>query len=920
MPKCLLERAAWNPAILPPVFVAFCGSRRKAGKTGSLTIENAWEPMKTSIPALADNSSDVIVILDSDRTGRYVSPSIKDVLGYYPWEIVSEPFRFFHPDDISIFVDAFDKTVNGPCRVISAEVRLYRVDGTYRLFEAVITNLLNHAIVKGIVTRFHEIDVNRFNDEMLEMLAKKLDVLAPCIPTGLFLVDLCGRCIYGDVRFQEITGLSQKEIEGFGWSRIIHPDDREKLLLNIALNTGCGGGSSAGFRIITPRGRPKWVFGKMSPALSGNGEKIGWCGTLDDFTEIRDAEVPRHENEKKHWPLFETVSEAVFICDAETLRFVDLNERAVNLYGYSRDEFLKMTNLDILAESEKSETEIWKVFEGKRTFVPIQYHRKKDGTIFPVEISSSTFKRGIQRFVVGLARDISRRMEAQKARNESEAKYKSIIDNIGIGVSLINPQMEIISINNNIRRWFPKTARLKGLKCYDAYNDPPKKEVCSYCPTIRTLQDGKVHEAVSRSMANGQIKNFRIVSSPVMDDNGDVIAAIEMVEDITEKIKMEKELLKQGKLESLAALAGGVAHDFNNILASLIGNVSLARKKVEKDTELYELIDEVDQAANRCVKLTRQLVTFSKGGAPSKKTMSIVDVIREAAEFVLHGSNVRCEYDLPGNLYPVDIDRDQISQVISNLVLNSVQSMPGGGTAKIEAGNTTLKKQSFARLGEGAYVRIAVEDTGAGIPEENREKIFDPFYTTKENHSGLGLYNCKRILQQHAGDIQVGSRCGAGTKFIIYLPASQQQVQVIEDLKEIDPVKNIKVLVMDDEEAMRRLHRRYMRELGFTVTLSSDGGEVVELYREALNTGQPFDVVILDLTIRGGMGGKETIIKLREIDEGVKAIVSSGYFIDPVMDDPLAYGFCGKITKPYDFDELAEVLRHVLYPNPDENK
>jgi CheY-like chemotaxis protein len=312
--------------------------------------------------------------------------------------------------------------------------------------------------------------------------------------------------------------------------------------------------------------------------------------------------------------------------------------------------------------------------------------------------------------------------------------------------------------------------------------------------------------------------------------------------------------------------------------------------------------------------LTQQLLTFSKGGAPVKKTASIADVLRDSARFALRGSNVRCEFSIPDDLWPVEIDEGQISQVIHNLIINAYQAMPDGGAIRVSAENVLLGPDHdlSLTLNLGKYVSLSVEDEGHGIPQHLVSKIFDPYFTTKTKGSGLGLATSYSILKNHDGTITVESEVGKGSTFRIYLPVSSKKEPEKKTVKENPIPGQGRVLVMDDEAILRDFVGELLELLGYEVDFACDGAETLAVYSNAQERGQPYDCVIMDLTIPGGMGGKEAIQRLLELDPNVKAIVSSGYSDDPVMADYKRYGFCGVVAKPYDAETLSEVLHKVI--------
>ena len=385
----------------------------------------------------------------------------------------------------------------------------------------------------------------------------------------------------------------------------------------------------------------------------------------------------------------------------------------------------------------------------------------------------------------------------------------------------------------------------------------------------------------------------------------------------------ENELQKIRNLESIAALSGGVAHDYNNLLTVIIGNISLIQSYIEPDEMIYGLLDEALEASMTAKSLTQKLITFSRGGAPIMETASISPVIKNATEFTLSGSNIKYEFFIPGDLWLVQIDKTQIGHVIHNLVMNAREAMPGGGIIKVAAENVNITDKSHSldsRLESGNYVKISITDQGIGISKENLNKIFDPYFSTKDMGTqkgmGLGLSICHSIIKKHNGDIVAESIAGTGTDLHCYLPASEETIVTQKYLKVPEKEKLVlgkgRILVMDDEKMVIKITGHLLNRLGYDASFSKDGAQAVEMYKKAMDSGNPFDAVILDLTVRGGMGGKEAIKRLIKIDPKIKAIVSSGYSNSPVMTSYKDYGFIGVIAKPYNINELSEKLNKVL--------
>jgi len=419
--------------------------------------------------------------------------------------------------------------------------------------------------------------------------------------------------------------------------------------------------------------------------------------------------------------------------------------------------------------------------------------------------------------------------------------------------------------------------------------------------------------AASTVVSNdGKVRVVSITVSPLHDRTGEVSGVVLVLRDLTEKKALEQELFKIQKLESLGLLAGGIAHDFNNILTAILANISLAKCLIPPDNTARTRLDMAEKASERAADLARQLLTFAKGGRPIKKSVDPAKLLIDSVKFALHGANVSCEFSQPESLWAIEADPGQINQVINNLVVNAVQAMPEGGHIHISTENIQLTDVEVLPLGSGRYVRISVKDSGVGIPEEIRQKIFDPYFTTKPYGNGLGLATTHSIIRNHGGHITVTSTPGAGTSFLIYLPASDNQPVEAAVVEEFFSGGSGKILVMDDEEMIRNAAVEMAHHMGYQPNSCENGEKAVDLYRDAMETGEMYRAVIMDLTVPGGMGGKEALQQLLALDPEVKAIASSGYSDSQSMGEYRKHGFRGVLPKPYSIRELHRVLHEVL--------
>ena len=663
------------------------------------------------------------------------------------------------------------------------------------------------------------------------------------------------------------------------------------------------------------------VLFSASAMFDDDGNIIGIVCVASDITARKQAEAALSISETNYRHLFNSEPDAIIIVDAETKRIVDVNPAALKLYGYGYDEICELQAVALSAEPEKSASHIRQVLsenstEGPREIVK-RMHKKKDGTLFPVEIGHGFYTRDGRKMICAVMRDISKRKQIEDELASEKERLAVTLRSIGDGVISTDIHGKINSINK-------VAEQLTGWKEKDAIGRPLTEIFHIINEFDRKRCEDPVHKVIETGGIVGLANNTLLISkdgkehviadsgAPIRDIENEIIGAVLVFRDITEKRKIEAELVNAQKLESLGILAGGIAHDFNNFLTAIIGNLSLARLDSKPGDRVVVLLNEMEKASLQAKDLTQQLLTFSKGGEPVKKLVDLAELVKNSAGFSLRGSNVRCDFKISDDLLGAEVDEGQIGQVINNLVLNADQAMPDGGILEICSENITLTADNPYSLLAGPYIKTSIRDHGVGIGPDHLHKVFDPYFTTKQKGSGLGLTVAYSIVDKHNGRMTVESELGHGTTFTMYLPASEKPTTNQDYEKDRLFFGKGKILVMDDEEFIRDLAIQMLSKIEYDVSVAHDGDETIEMYRQAQKSGEPFDIVIMDLTIPGGMGGKETIRKLRELDPKVKALVSSGYSNDPIMSNFRDYGFQGVVKKPYRIQEMSDALRSVL--------
>ncbi|MFC2038995.1 PAS domain S-box protein [Chloroflexota bacterium] len=765
--------------------------------------------------------------------------------------------------------------------------------------------------VAGILAKLIELN------QTAEELKNKETIISDIVENAeewIWETDVNGKYTYASSVIEKILGYKPDEILGKYFFELFHPEDREEMKKQ-SLEMFA---QRLPFRQLVNRnvhknGSTVWLSTSGTPVIDEGGNFLGYRGADSDITKRKNSEEIILDEATRRRILIEQSRDGIVILD-QNGNVYEANRRFADMLGYSMEEtrHLRAWDWDYQLPREQIQEMLRTVDENGDHFET--RHRRKDGTIFDVEISSNGAVFAGQKLAFCVCRDITERKQAEKALKYEERRYHDLMENLPIGLAVTSADGNTNMINKAYGLMFGYDSLDEWMKIspVERYLDPKERE-----RWLTLLQEkGKVENfEVQLKRKDGSIFWGSINSIPLVTES-DKKVYLSVTQNITERKQIEEYQQTSAKLESVGTLAGGIAHDFNNILTGIMGNIELAEMSASdgNNEETITRMKDAKKASMRARDLTQQLLTFSKGGKPIKNLFSIVDLIKETISLGLSGSSNKPVYSIANDLWTIEADEGQISQVINNIIINADQAMPNSGIINLKVQNLVIEKDyEILPLNKGKYVEIAIEDHGTGIPREHLQRIFEPYFTTKQKGSGLGLATSYSIIKNHGGCLTVESEPDVGTTFHIYLPASNKTVLMKED-QVVQPslTGHGRILVMDDEDIIRALLKRQLVNAGYEVVGAENGSDAIELYKKALESGQGFDAVIMDLTIPGGMGGKEAITKLIELDPEVRAIVSSGYSNDPIMADFKNYGFSGVVAKPYQMTELEKTIREAI--------
>ncbi len=831
-------------------------------------------------------------------------------------------------------------------------------------------------------------------EEALKKSEEKYRLLADNVADVIWMIDTDWNITYMSPSIQTMRGFTVEERLALHIDKVMTPDSIKNItdIINAEYKKEITGAADPD-RIVSIElqehnkdGSTGWTKANMRFIRDSDGKLTEVLGISRDITEQKKAEEALKLSEEMFSKAFHSGGALRSISTLLGGVYLDVNKNFGEVTGYTREEAISnsSTDLGIVSQEDRDKFKA-KLEEKGSVYNMLLKLYKKNGDSWYGEYSAEAVDVMGEKLLISSVQDVTERVKVQEALQDSEQRLQAALEAGQIGAwtwDMRSGEGTNIVINEYWAEMIgkdPKTFRneeneeleVDMMDWLDIVHPDDKKK------WMKTLYATN-NESSKTDILEVNHNEFEVVYRIRFGDGDDnyrwVVNKGEVIErdefgyatimtgtqvDITEKRQLEEEQQRAATLESIGVLAGGLAHDFNNFLAGILGNLTLTKmglgktspaenclqdiynvsegflggkmninpeeiiktihdtikshkNKIDGSEDVFELLEDAEIACQRATGLTKQLLTFAKGGAPIKDTISIDNVMKEATKFALSGSNIKSQVNIAKDLYLVEADATQMNQVFNNLTINAIQAMPSGGGIEIYGKNITVTERDNITLSPGKYVHLAFKDAGVGISPDSLSKIFEPYFSTKGTGSGLGLATTYSIITKHGGLIKVESEIDQGTTFNIYLPASEKAD--LEKTVETGTLSigGARILIMDDEHIVSKPLRMMLEEMGCEADVTIDGEEAIQRYREAQESGNPYDAVFLDLTIPGGMGGQKTIEKLIEIDPAVKAIVYSGYSDNHIMSNFSEYGFKGRMEKPFLPEQINKALHNVL--------
>lgn len=742
-----------------------------------------------------------------------------------------------------------------------------------------------------------------------------------CSPDAITVTDLEGTILDCNQAALDMHGcLTREEFVGRPAMALIAEPDRATARANAAKTLETGRLRNIEYTMLRKDGAAFPAELSASRIDDPHGRAVALVAATKDITERRRAEDERLEREQQYRLVSELATDYIFrlaVAPNGTIGMEFVSDNFYSLTGRRQEDALTVESWSSFIHPE----DIGKLISTLRDLIGTPrtaalecrsfVHGRQLRWIDVFARSEWDERAGRVTSIVGAVKDITQRKLAEDAVLAEKERLAVTLASIADAVVATDARARVTLMNRvaeELTGWPLSEASGRPLgEIFRAVDDQTREPVEN--PAERVLSSGETIDLVTHTCLvhrDGTERTIADSAAPIKGRDGTTLGVVLVFRDTTEERKVAEAMQRAARLDSLGVLAGGIAHDFNNLLTGVYGYVDLARSEA-KGAEVREYLEETLSTVNRARALTMQLLTFAKGGAPVRRVVPLTPFLQDTVRFALSGSNVTCGFSLADGLWACDVDRNQVGQVIDNVVINAQQAMPNGGALEVAARNVVVRPGEVAGLAPGNYVRLSFEDTGIGIPKDVLPRIFDPFYTTKTKGHGLGLATCHSIVTRHGGCIEAESIPGHGSTFHVYLPAASETAAVQDPLPTRHHGQGVMVVV-DDEEVVRTGVGKMLERMGYAVACRSDGREAVELIAAEAGAGRPIAGMICDLTIPGGMGGKETVAEVRKINHEIPVFVMSGYADDDVMKAPGEHGFTGSIAKPFTMSDLAEML------------
>ena len=728
----------------------------------------------------------------------------------------------------------------------------------------------------------------------------------------VMVVDSEDRIVLFNSACERLTGYTFSEVKGKTfWHNLLLPEEKQQVLNFGKEIVKAEKGETLHYtnHVVSKDGWVYLIEWSSYVFRDCQGQLLFIVCTGIDITEREKVKKALEYSEKLFHSIFDNANDAILVApfsDGKLGNYIEVNNTASRLLGYTKEEFLMMSPATIPVLNKGSRH----MYDGNlsATFDSILIAKNGEAVLF--EYNAHLFEMDGQTFSVALARDVRERKQKERELQDNEKRYRKLVELCPDAIFVHDGGHFLYANKACARLLRAQSAQWMINRSIKETQQPESADIVK--ERIKKIWKTRETQPSLEHMVrcfDGAVIEVEAVSSFIYYHGQPAIQVV--MRDITKKKKTEQEMLRASKLKTIGSLAGNIAHEYNNILTVILGNLSLAQYYTDDKPKVKAVLKEAEGASRQAQELTQRLLTFARGGQPVKRAMDIRNLLIRCASMVTQQENTSCNLCLPGDLLPVNADENQIYHAISNVVTNALQAMPEGGTVHIAAENMVVSEGLPVSASEdAAFIKITIRDEGDGIAEEHIGNIFDPFFTTKAGGSGLGLSTAYSIIKKHGGYITVESEKGQGAAFIINLPAASADNLPAEQL----PVSingSGRVLFMDDEAPIRRTTQEMLMCLGYEGVTAVNGEEALQLYKKAAAEEKPFKFVILDLRVADGMGGKDTLKQLLEFDPTVRAVVSSGYFSDPVMANYKKYGFLGCVPKPFTIEQLALELKKL---------